>query len=154
MYDVTKSLEQIYSVAVMFSSGLFRPWQTTVYSGTWLTLSTSVRFSNSALSSKRVFMVVLITGHNSPLTEWLTDYDGVRLCLRTAATIVHPPGDMWTWRAMVVIMPTGDNSWLVHQSSLAVLPADTSGVSMRNGRREWEFLPINISNTSRDFKMP
>jgi hypothetical protein len=28
---------------------------------------------------------------------WLIDYDGVRLCLRTAATngpIVYPPGDM------------------------------------------------------------
>jgi len=34
----------------------------------------------------------------------LTDYDGVRLCLWTAATngpTVHPPGDMWVWRAMV-----------------------------------------------------
>jgi hypothetical protein len=62
-------------------------------------------------------------------------YDGVRLCLRTAATngpIVHSPDDMWAWRAMV-IMPAGDNSWLVHQSPLAVLPAETSGASRRNG---------------------
>jgi hypothetical protein len=28
-----------------------------------------------------------------------------------------------------------DNSWLVHQSSLAVSPPDTSGTSRRNGRR-------------------
>jgi hypothetical protein len=31
------------------------------------------------------------------ILQFLTDYDGVRLCLRTAATnvpIVHPPGDM------------------------------------------------------------
>jgi hypothetical protein len=36
-------------------------------------------------------------------------------CLGTAATngpIVHPPGDMWAWRAMVVVIPAGDNSWL------------------------------------------
>jgi hypothetical protein len=53
----------------------------------------------------------------------LIDYDGVRLCLRTAATngpIVHPPGDMWACRAMVVIIiiPAGDNFWLVHRSLL------------------------------------
>jgi hypothetical protein len=66
----------------------------------------------------------------------------VRLCLRTAATngpIVHPPGDLWAWRAMVMMMPTGDNSWLVHQSTLAVLPTETSGASRRNGRRSENF---------------
>jgi hypothetical protein len=31
-----------------------------------------------------------------------------------------------------MIMPAGDNSRLVHQSSLAVLPAETSGASRRN----------------------
>jgi hypothetical protein len=69
-------------------------------------------------------------------------YDGVRLCLVTAATnrpIVHPPGDMWAWRAMVMMLPPGDNSWLVHQSSLTVLPAETSGKSRRNGRRSENF---------------
>jgi hypothetical protein len=49
-----------------------------------------------------------------------------------AGPIVHPPGDMWAWRGMVMMMmmtmmPAGDNSWLVHQSSLAVLPAEISG---------------------------
>jgi hypothetical protein len=37
----------------------------------------------------------------------MIDYDGFRLCLRTAATngpIVHPPGDMLIWRAMVIMM--------------------------------------------------
>jgi hypothetical protein len=34
-----------------------------------------------------------------------------------------------------MMMAAGDNSWLVHQSSPAVLPAETSGASMRNGRR-------------------
>jgi hypothetical protein len=33
----------------------------------------------------------------------------------------------------------GDNSLLVHQSSLAVLPAETSGVSRKNGRRSENF---------------
>jgi hypothetical protein len=42
------------------------------------------------------------------------DYDEVRLCLRTAATngpIVRPPGDMSSWRAMVMMMmmPARDN---------------------------------------------
>jgi hypothetical protein len=49
-------------------------------------------------------------------------------------------GDMWAWRAMVVMMmPAGDNSWLIHQSSLAVLPAETSGASRWNGRRRENF---------------
>jgi hypothetical protein len=43
---------------------------------------------------------------------------------------------MWSWRAIVLMMPAGDNSWLVYQSSLAILPADTSGASRRNGRSE------------------
>jgi hypothetical protein len=37
------------------------------------------------------------------------------------------PGDMWAWKAMVIIMPAGDNFWLVNQSSLAVPLAETSG---------------------------
>jgi hypothetical protein len=73
----------------------------------------------------------------------LIDYDGARLRLRTVATIgliIYPPGDMWAWRAMVmVMMPVGDNSRLVHQTSLAALPADTSGAIRRNGRRSENF---------------
>jgi hypothetical protein len=76
------------------------------------------------------------------LIDWLIDYDGVRICLRTADTngpIFHPPGDMWAWRAMVMIIPAGDNFWLVRQSSLTVLPVETSGASRRNGRRSENF---------------
>jgi hypothetical protein len=81
------------------------------------------------------------------LIDWLIDYDGVGLCLRTAATngpIVHSPGDMWAWRAMVMMMmmpteETEDNSWLVHQSPLAVLPAEKSRASRRNRRRSENF---------------
>jgi hypothetical protein len=67
----------------------------------------------------------------------------VRLCLRTAATnepIVNPPGDMWGRRAMVTMMPARSNSWLFQQSSLAVLPAETSVASRRNGRRSENFV--------------
>jgi hypothetical protein len=46
---------------------------------------------------------------------------------------------MWAWRAMVVMMLAGDKSWLVHQSSLAVLPAETCGASRRNWRRGENF---------------
>jgi hypothetical protein len=52
--------------------------------------------------------------------------------------IVHPPGDV-NVRAAVVVMLAGDNSWLVYQSSLAVLPADKSGASRRNGWRNKNF---------------
>jgi hypothetical protein len=68
----------------------------------------------------------------------MIDYHVVRLSLRTAATngpIVHPPGDMWAWSAMVLMVPAGNNSWLVRQSSLAVLLAKTSRASSRNGQR-------------------
>jgi hypothetical protein len=71
----------------------------------------------------------------------LIDYVGVRLYLRTAATngpTVHPPGDKWAWTA-IMMMPSGDNYWLVRQSSLTVLPAETSGASRRNGRRSENF---------------
>jgi hypothetical protein len=82
-------------------------------------------------------------GRGSIVVNWSIDYERVRLCLRTAATngpIVHPPSDMWVWRTMVVVMmPAGDNSWLVHQSSLAILSGQTSGASRRNGRRSENF---------------
>jgi hypothetical protein len=39
----------------------------------------------------------------------------------------------------MMMMPAGDNSWLVYQSSVAVLPAETSEVSRRNGRRKENF---------------
>jgi hypothetical protein len=50
--------------------------------------------------------------------------EGVRLCLWPAATsgpIVHLPGDICE-----VIMSTEKN-WFIHQNSLAILPAESSG---------------------------
>jgi hypothetical protein len=52
-------------------------------------------------------------------------------------SIVHTSGEC-EWRAMVM-MPVGDNSWLVYQSSLVVLQAETSGASRRNGRKNEKF---------------
>jgi hypothetical protein len=40
---------------------------------------------------------------------------------------------------MMMMMMAGDNSWLIHQSSLAVLPAETAGANRRNGRRSENF---------------
>jgi hypothetical protein len=49
--------------------------------------------------------------------------------------IVHPPGDIWTDNH------SGDDAeWgYLHQSSQAVLPAETSGEIKRNGRRSENF---------------
>jgi hypothetical protein len=96
--------------------------------------SITLRYHPMCLKRVRKIMTTLI--HN------VIDYDEARLCLRTAATnrpIIYAPGDMRTWRARVMIMPAGNNSWLVHRSSLAVLPADTSKASRRNGRRSKNF---------------
>jgi hypothetical protein len=40
---------------------------------------------------------------------------------------------------MIIMIPDGYNSRLVHQSSLTVLPAETSGAIRRNGRRSKNF---------------
>jgi hypothetical protein len=59
--------------------------------------------------------------------DWLIDYDGVRQTAQNQGhhwPIVQSPGEC-EWRAVVMLMPAGDNSWLVYQSSLAVLQAET-----------------------------
>jgi hypothetical protein len=72
------------------------------------------------------------------ISEWaisniiLIDCGGVRLTSQNCShhwPIVHPLGEC-ECRAMVMMMPAGDNSWLVYQSSWAVLPAETSGASI------------------------
>jgi hypothetical protein len=63
------------------------------------------------------------------MLEWLIMSMGLDLFLRTVATngpIVHLPGDMWVWRAMVVMMPAEENSDLSTRA-LAILPAESSG---------------------------
>jgi hypothetical protein len=69
--------------------------------------------------------------HHQHYVSWLDgliDYDGGETMSQNHG---HPPGDMWVWRAMVMttIMLAGENSWLIHNSSLAVLPAEKSGAS-------------------------
>jgi hypothetical protein len=49
------------------------------------------------------------------------------------------PGWYVSMEGHCVMIPAGDNSWLVHKSSLAVIPAETSGVSRRNWRRSESF---------------
>jgi hypothetical protein len=70
------------------------------------------------------------------VSSWLTDW--LRWGETMSQNCSHQPGDIWAWRAMVMI-PAGDNSWLVHQSPLAVLPTETSGASRKNGRRSENF---------------
>jgi hypothetical protein len=85
------------------------------------------------------------------LVDWLIDCDIVRLCLRTAATNgpVHPPADMWAWRAMVVML-AWYNSWLVHQSSLT-FHTSRDVWSKKGGMDEGvRILSISIWNTPRD----
>jgi hypothetical protein len=95
--------------------------------------------SNYAIPVNATYMVSgdIFEAHSliirPPSIDWLIMMGW--LCLRTAATngpIVHPPGDMWTWRGMVMVIPAGNNSWLVHQSSLTLLPAEASVASRRN----------------------
>jgi hypothetical protein len=47
---------------------------------------------------------------------------------------VYERGQLWWWWCRL-----GVNSWLVYQSSLVVLPAETSGESRSNGRRSENF---------------
>jgi hypothetical protein len=74
------------------------------------------------------------------LTEWLWWGETVsQIWGQQRAYCSSPWVIMWAWRAMVMMMmPAGDNSWLVHQNSLAVIPAETSGVSW-SGRENFAY---------------
>jgi hypothetical protein len=80
---------------------------------------------------------VLVSSRSSMRVHgWLITM-GVRLTPQNRGhhwPIVHPPGEC-EWRAVVMMMPAGDNSWSVYQSSLAVLSVKTSVASRRNGQR-------------------
>jgi hypothetical protein len=72
------------------------------------------------------------------LVHWLVDYDGLRLCLRTAATngpIVHPPGDMWTWWWFRLGKTPDSYTRALWQSC----QHRRLGASRRNGRRREHF---------------
>jgi hypothetical protein len=55
---------------------------------------------------------------------------------------------------VVVVMTAGDNAWLVYQSSLAVLPPETSRASRRNGRMNEDFAYSVYLIRQRIFYMP
>jgi hypothetical protein len=89
--------------------------------------------------------------------QGLIDCDGVRLTSQNRGNhspIVHPPAEC-EWRAVVMMMmPAGDKSWLVYQSSLAVLPAEASGTSRINGRSNEHFAHSVSLIRQRIFYMP
>jgi hypothetical protein len=136
-----------YNIGTLLPVVKLRLW--TVFSLPFITTQFDLGYCNKQVAFTHnfgrttKFNRVNISVFNSTMTDRLIYYNGVRLCLRTSATngpFVRPLGDMWACRAIVMIIPVGDNSWLVHQSSLAVLPAD-GGVKV--------FL-ISIWNISRD----
>jgi hypothetical protein len=51
---------------------------------------------------------------------------------------------------MAMIKPSGENSRFTHQSSLAILPAETSGSEYVEWTKEWRIFCISISDTSTD----
>jgi hypothetical protein len=90
------------------------------------------------------------------LSDWLIDYDGVRLASQNRGHHwpIVDPRDECERRAVLIMIPAGDNSWLVYQNSLAVLPAETSGASSRNGRRNENFAYSVPFIRQRIFNMP
>jgi hypothetical protein len=98
------------------------------------------RYNSSSDETLCIFLYV--TGCSLlTFNDWLIDYVGEVRYISTVATngpIFHPPGDRWAWRAMEIMVPTREN-WLVHQSSLAVIPAETSGARRRNWRMSKNF---------------
>jgi hypothetical protein len=74
------------------------------------------------------------------LVDWLIDW---LWCIETGVSepppsLAHCSSPGWMW-----VEGRGDdnrdNSWLVYQSSLVVLPTEASGASRRNGRRNENF---------------
>jgi hypothetical protein len=97
----------------------------------WLHSITSITARLSMIFFVSIRLEFLLFDKICPLIDWSCRLGETYVW--TAATkgpIFHPAGDMWAWRAMVMIMitmPAGENSWLVHQSCLAILSGDTSG---------------------------
>jgi hypothetical protein len=79
--------------------------------------------------------------------------DRVRLSFWTAATngpVFHPPGDICECNNHGVMISIGEISWFVHQSSLAILPAEISSIKAgETGWRKWLALPSIFVHTSK-----
>jgi hypothetical protein len=78
------------------------------------------------------------TSHHS-LIDWLRWSETVSQNCGHQRAYLSSPGRYVSIESHGVMMPAGDNSWLIHQSSLAVLPAETSGAGRRKGRRSENF---------------
>jgi hypothetical protein len=95
---------------------------------------TRVVFSHSFMHRCDLRLPMLYVGYWLIMMRW--DYISE---LRPPAGLVFIPRVTWAWSAMVRMMPAGDNSWLVHQSSLVVLLSERSGASRMNGLRSENF---------------
>jgi hypothetical protein len=70
--------------------------------------------------------------------DWLIDFVGWYWRLITAditSLLFISRVNVSVGAVVMMMMPAADKSWIVYQSSLAVLPAETSAASRKNGRR-------------------
>jgi hypothetical protein len=94
----------------------------------------------------KLFLVVISSNYSTNNTDWS--------CRWEWDYFSEPPPlklycDIWWYPSIEnhdeMMMPAVENSWLVHQSSLAILPAQSSG--RRNGRKRRDFtlkaFPLN-----------
>jgi hypothetical protein len=97
-----------------------------------LNLSISETWISGNLLSRKILRVGLF--------DWLWWGQTVSQNRGNKRTYCLSPGDMWASGAiMMTTMRAGDNSWLDHQSSQAVILAETSGASRRNGQKSENF---------------
>jgi hypothetical protein len=79
------------------------------------------------------------------LIDWLRQWGETCLNQGHQRAYCSFPGDMWSWRSMVMIMPAKKKNWLIHQSSLAILPAESSGSKKEEWMKEWELFAYSVS---------
>jgi hypothetical protein len=71
----------------------------------------------------------------------------LRLCaVATNRPIVHVPGDIWAWSAMMEWYRQG-NFWIIHQSSLAILPPESYSSKTGSGEENKFWLTKHIVHT-------
>jgi hypothetical protein len=81
------------------------------------------------------------------MADWLIDYvDGCETMWTVATNepIAHPQVDIWAWENRGEMMPLEENSSLVHQSSLTILPAESSGNTWEEWTKGVRILPCKL----------